>query len=125
MSKKTIKIISIILAVLPSLMLIMSAFMKLSGSQQLKDAMGKSGLGNYIVLLGVIELVSVVLFLIPKTSRIGFLLLCSYLGGALSIELAAGQPPMAMIFLVLIWVSVFLRKREVFLADAGAMVNVD
>lgn len=74
----------------------------------------KAGLGNYVILIGVIELISVGLFLFPKTRKVGFLLLCAYLGGALSIELAAGQPPTAAIFLTLIWISVYLKDRFMF-----------
>ncbi len=100
---------------IPSLMLLMSAFMKLSGSEMMIQNLPKVGLGNYVTFLGVIELVSVTLFLFPKTRKIGFLLLCAYLGGALSIELAAGQPPTAAIILALIWVSVYLKDRFMFL----------
>lgn len=112
---KTTRIISIVLMVIPSLMLIMSAIMKLTHSQVIVDSFGKAGLGSYITLIGVIELISVALFLIPKTTKVGFLLLCSYLGGALVIELAGGQPPMAAIFLAVIWVSVYLRDKFMFL----------
>lgn len=99
-------------------MLLFSAFMKLSGAEQIVQGMSKIGLGSYVKFLGVIELISVALFLYPKTHKIGFLLLCCYLGGALSIELASGQPPTAAIFLVVIWISVFLRDRLMFLQAA-------
>jgi len=115
MTKKTTKIISIILMIIPAFILVMSAFMKLSLNPQLVEGMTKGGLGNYITLIGVIELVSVILFLIPKTHKLGFLLICGYLGGAMSIELASGKFPMAAIFLAIAWVSVFLRNREMFL----------
>ena len=92
----------------------MSAFMKLSGSEMMVQNLSKAGLGNYVTFLGVIELVSVALFLFPKTRKVGFLLLCAYLGGALSIELAGGQPPSAAIFLALIWISVYLKDKVMF-----------
>ncbi|MBA2610588.1 MAG: DoxX family protein [Bacteroidetes bacterium] len=117
MSAKTKRIISIILMVIPSLMLLMSGVMKVISAQQVVDGLTKAGLGKLIVLIGVIELVSVALFLYPKTFKLGFLLLCCYLGGALCIELAAGQPPMAAIFLVLIWISVYLRDRNMFFSS--------
>lgn len=115
MSAKTKRIISIILMVIPSLMLIMSGIMKLTGAEQVVTGLTKAGLGNLITLIGVIELVSVALFLYPKTYKIGFLLLCSYLGGAMCIELAGGQPPMAAVFIALIWISVFLREKSMLL----------
>lgn len=115
MSTKTKRILSIILMVLPSIMLLMSAFMKLSGADEVVNGLTRAGLGSYITLIGIIEILSVLLFLIPQTYKIGFFLLCSYLGGALCIELAGGQPPMAAIFLSVIWTSVFLKDDKMFL----------
>src|SRR4051812_1972071 len=107
MKNKTTRIISIILMAIPSLMLIMSAIMKLSGAKQVVEGLGKVGLGNYITLIGIIELLSLALLLIPKTRKIGFLLLCSSLGGEMCINLAGGKPPMAGIFIAVLWISVF------------------
>jgi hypothetical protein len=102
--------------IIPSLMLLMSAGMKLSGAKEIVDGMTKGGFGPFITLIGIIELVSVALFLIPKTYKLGFLLLCSYLGGAIAIELASGKFPVAAVLLAVIWISVFLRERTMFLS---------
>lgn len=115
MSAKTTRIISIVLMVIPSLMLIMSGVMKLIGAEQIVTGLTKIGLGSYISLFGVIELVAVTIFLYPKTYKIGFLLICCYLGGALSIELATAQPPSAAIFLTIVWIAVFLKDKLMFL----------
>ncbi len=120
MSSKTTRIISIVLMLLPSLMLIMSAVMKLTGAKQVVEGLTKAGLGNYIMLIGVIELVSVALFLIPKTTKIGFYLLCSYLCGAIVMELASGQAPSAAVFLSIIWVAVYMRNKTMFLTSVNA-----
>ncbi len=122
MSTKTTRIISIILMVLPSLMLIMSAVMKLTGAEQVVTGLTKIGLGSYITLFGIIELIAVGLFLYPKTYKIGFLLICCYLGGALSIELATAQPPSAAIFLSIVWIAVFLKDKLVFLSPSKAEI---
>lgn len=118
MTTKTKRIISIVLMIIPSLMLLMSSIMKLIGAEQVVTGLTKAGLGNFITLIGVIELLSVALFLYPKTYKIGFLLLCSYLGGAMCIEMAGGQPPMAAVFIAIIWISVFLRDKNMFLVSA-------
>lgn len=118
MSQKTIRIISWTLMILPSLMLLMSAFMKLSGAEEIVQGMTAGGFGDYILLFGVIELAAVLLFLIPKTHNIGFLLLCCYLGGALAVELGSGQPPVAAVLLVVLWIAAFLRNKYVFLVRA-------
>lgn len=111
---KTTKITAIILKVIPSVILIMSGVMKLAHAQAIVEGFSKSSLVHYITLIGIIELVSVALFWIPSTSKIGFLLLCGYLGGAISIELAGGQFPSAAVFLAMTWASTYLTKREMF-----------
>lgn len=112
---KITQIMAIVLMVIPSLMLVMSGVMKLMGAQQIVDGLTKVGLANYIVIFGLIELISVGLLWIPKTRNIGFFLLCSYLGGALSIELAGNQLPMAAIFIALLWISILLKDKTMFL----------
>lgn len=92
--------------------------MKLTGAEQVVEGLTKGGLGSYINFFGIIEIISVALLLYPKTYKIGFLLLCSYLGGALSIELSGGQPPMAAVFLMMLWISTFLKDRLLFLQVA-------
>lgn len=116
MSDKTKKIVSIVLAVVVSLMLTMSGIMKLMGSEEVVKSLSAAGLGAYIKLIGTIELLSLAIFIYPKTYRLGFLLLCSYLGGALSIELAHAQPPVAAVLLAVLWVAVFLRNKNMFLS---------
>jgi hypothetical protein len=105
---------------LPSLMLIMSAVMKLTHAQQIVEGFSKSALINYIDLIGGIELLSVVLFWIPKTQKIGFLLLNGYLGGAMSIELAGGQFPNAAVFLAVLWIGVYLKDKVLFVQTTKA-----
>lgn len=115
MSTKTQRILSIVLMGIPSLMVALSGVMKLMGAPQIVYALSKAGLGSYIQLFGITELVSVALLLYPKTYKTGFLLLCCYLGGALSIELSAAQPPMAAVFLTLLWVGIYLKNKQVFI----------
>lgn len=112
---KITQIISIVLMVIPSLMLVMSGVMKLIGAPEVVDGLTKGGLGNYIVLFGLIELLAVALLWIPKTRNIGFFLICSYLGGALSIELAHAQFPAAAVLLTLLWISLFLQNQKLFI----------
>lgn len=104
-------------------MLIMSAIMKLTHAQAIVEGFSKSNLINYLTLIGIIEIVSVILFWIPNTAKVGFLLLCAYLGGAISIELAGGQFPTAAVFLALLWISVYLTRKEVFLLQEEVSVQ--
>jgi Flp pilus assembly protein protease CpaA len=98
--------------------------MKLTGAKQMVDSLSKAGMGNYnLFLLGLIELLSVILLWIPKTRNIGFFLVCSYLGGALSVELASGRIPTAAILLTIIWIAVFLKDPSMFLKTANTESN--
>lgn len=118
MSPKIKRIIWIVLTIIPSAMLVMSAFMKLSHAPDLVQGMTQIGYGNYITALGIVELISVALFLIPQTYKLGFLLVCGYLGGALAIEIGGGKPPVAAALLALVWIAVFLRNKDMFLVPA-------
>lgn len=122
-TNKTITIISWILIILPSLMLLMSAFMKLSGAEELVKAFTAMGALHLLPILGTIELVSVLLLLIPKTYKIGFLLVTAYLGGALATELLGGQAPVAAALLAVIWIGVFLRDKNIFLTGSNSIAE--
>ena len=75
---------------------------------------GKWGLENELLLIGVGELVSALLFAIPKTHSLGVLLLSGYMGGAIVTHMQHGEPYVAQsVILALIWVAGFLRHPEV------------
>src|SRR5690349_18483754 len=114
MSDKVKRIASIVLMALPSAMIVMSGIMKITHAEKMVEGLTKGGFGPYISMFGIIELISVGLFLYPKTYKLGFLLLCCYLGGAFAVELASGQPPMAAVFLAMLWTSTFLRNNKMF-----------
>ncbi len=114
MSEKTQRIVWITLMAIPLILIAMSAVMKITGAETMVKELTKAGYGDYIPYLGIIELSSVILFIYPKTYKVGFLLLCGYLGGAMATELAGGMPPIAAVLLTMIWISVFLRNRKMF-----------
>jgi hypothetical protein len=63
--------------------------------------------------LGALELAIVALWLLPKTMKPGFYLLCSYLGGAICAHVFMGEPPFApAILLTLAWIAMYLRDRS-------------
>jgi hypothetical protein len=70
---------------------------------------------NNIRLFGVIKFIICVLFLLPETMHIGFFLLCSWLGAAAMIHIGAKDKPFVpFIFIVLVWVSAYLRDPLLF-----------
>ncbi len=73
--------------------------------------------------LGVIELAAVILFLIPRTSTVGFVLVTSYMAGALATLLTHNQDgTFLMIMLALITVSAYFRNPELLTRIKGKPV---
>lgn len=69
---------------------------------------------NTITGVGITLLICTVLYLIPRTSIIGAVLLTGYLGGAIAIMNRAGQPIyFALVFGVLVWLGLYLRNHNV------------
>ncbi len=63
------------------------------------------------MLLGVLEVGSVVLYLVPRTATLGAILLTGYLGGAISahVRAADGQWPTPLMLGLLVWAGLALR----------------
>jgi hypothetical protein len=73
--------------------------------------------------IGLILLVCVVVYLIPRTAVLGAVLLTGYLGGAVATHVRVGDPLLSHTFLpiyfaVLIWGGLYLRDRRVHAAIA-------
>jgi hypothetical protein len=73
---------------------------------------------KYLLLIGVIELVCVILFLIPRTALLGAIVMTALLGGALASHLRAGSPlyshTLFGIYLGLfMWAALWLRDESV------------
>ncbi len=69
-----------------------------------------------IVEIGIILLICTALYVIPKTSVLGAVLLTGYLGGAVAVQLRVDNPLFQtlfpLIFGVVIWAGVFLREER-------------
>jgi len=111
-----------ILTGLLSLLFILTAAGKLFRAEQVVEMFAKFGLGEYILLIGAGELVSALLFLIPRTNSLGLLLLSAFVSGAIVTHMQHGEAFVAQsLILVLIWVAGYLRHPEVPLSfRAGA-----
>lgn len=101
---KTRNRISWVLSGIVFLLLAASAVDKIIGSAHSLEMTHSFGIDPATYrLLGIIELASAILFLIPRTGVLGLLLLSSYLGGAIATHLQHGQSiifPMAIEALV-------------------------
>ena len=104
------------LAGIAGLLILTSGIMKLAGAAPIVEGMTRLGVGPYISLLGTMEIVFTALFLFPKTSKIGFLLITCYFAGALATDLSHGNAIITpVLILVLVWVATFLKKPEIFI----------
>jgi len=93
----------------------MSAISKIADTQALGEMFEKFGLRDNMKLIGVGELVSAWLYLIPQTSSFGLLLMSAYLGGAIATHLQHGEIfVVPAVLLVLVWLAGYLRHPEVF-----------
>lgn len=65
-------------------------------------------------VIGTILVVCTVIYIIPRTSILGATLLAAYLGGAVEVNLRAGDPvfetSFPIIFGVLVWLALYLRE---------------
>ncbi len=100
-----------VLAVLPFLP---SAFFKFNGGPQIVEGMAHLGFPlNLVMPLGFLEVTCVILYLIPKTSFLGAILLTGYLGGAICTHLRVGDPFLVQIVLgFAVWGGLYLRDRR-------------
>lgn len=79
------------------------------------EQMEQMKLGDWSTIIAIGEIVSALLFLIPKTSKFGTLLLSSYMGGAIIIHMTgATSIMMPTVVLILVWVVALLRNPEMF-----------
>lgn len=85
MNPKVKKIIGWVLTGLVAFCFIATALIKLTTLSDPEAGVGLGGVNNQLIL-GLMQLVFVVLFLIPRTAVIGTLFLIAYMGGAIAVE---------------------------------------
>jgi hypothetical protein len=103
-----------IISALPVLALILSAVMKFMNPPSLAEGFAHLGYDTKLALgLGIVELTCTILYVIPRTSILGAILLTGYLGGAIATHLRVGDSILAPIILgVLVWLGIFLRDER-------------
>jgi|SRR2546423_11584220 hypothetical protein len=115
-SKKTL-LAGRIISALPVLFLLMDGVMKLIKPAVVVDATVRLGYSETVILpLGIVLLTCTILYLIPRTSVLGAILLTGYLGGAVATHVRAGEGLFPVLFPViigvLIWGGLYLRDQR-------------
>lgn len=100
----------------PALMLTASSVMKLAGvADVVKMLNGQLGAPvATIAPIGVLELLCVLLYVVPKTAVLGAVLLTGYLGGAVAIHVRAGEfSPAPLVLGVMVWAGLYFQDARV------------
>lgn len=100
---------------LPALGLLFSAIMKL-----MKPPAVLQGFTHYgypqtlIVVIALLELASTIIYLIPRLSVLGAILMTGYLGGATATNVRVGDPSFVITVTlgVLVWLGLYLRDER-------------
>jgi DoxX-like family len=107
--------IGYLVSALPVLLLVFSAVIKLMKPPQMVEGFARLGIPDSLISqLGILELVCVIIYLIPRTSIMGAILTTGYFGGAIATNLRLGEsfllPLMAG---MMIWGGLYLRDQRV------------
>jgi hypothetical protein len=106
--------VSRILSWLTILFMLFDAVGKFMMPPQVVEACRRLGFPiSLAVSVGILLLVSTIIYAIPRTAVLGAVLLTGYLGGAVAIQMRAGSPTFETVFPVLFgvvaWAGIYLR----------------
>ncbi len=103
-----------ILTAIPALMLLTSSVMKIMrGPMVVSSFTNQFGYpASAVVPIGLLELICVILYLIPRTTVLGAILVAGYFGGAIATHLRIGDPSLIgpLILGVMAWGGLYLRE---------------
>jgi len=105
-----------IVSAVPSLMLLFSAALKFAKPAAVAQGVARFGYPESLLFtIAVLEAVSCVVYLIPRTAVLGAILMTGYLGGATATNLRVGDPSYAMtVFLgICVWGGLFFRDERI------------
>ena len=104
-----------IMSALPVLLFLLGVIMTLLKPPSVVQGFTQFGFSESLLpKLGMLELVCTILYVIPRTSVLGAILLTGYLGGATVTHLRVGQAfIMPVIIGVLVWGGLFMRDQRV------------
>ena len=103
-----------VLTILPAALLIMSGTMKLMGGPELEKGMEQTGIPLSVAKpLGIVEIVSAVIYLVPQTAVLGAILLTGYMGGAIATHVRLEESFIVQTIIgVVVWLGIYLRDAR-------------
>ena len=117
---KWLRIAGLVLHVLIAGIMILAGSTKILGLFP-PEEVAKLGLSRWITVIGVGELATAILLVIPRTSSLGVLLASSFWGGAICLHMSRDTsfvPP--AVLLLLTWVGAYLRQPAMFSSFTAA-----
>jgi len=106
---KTNKMIAWVISGLVTALFLFSA----SGKFMHPEQMAQMHLADWRIIIAIGEIVSALLFLFPKTNKLGTILLSSYLGGAIIIHMTGGMSIlMPSAILIIVWITGIIRNPD-------------
>ncbi len=107
-----------IISALPVLFLLFDSVIKLMEIAPVKESFTQLGYPVSLARgIGILELVCVAVYVIPRTSVLGAILLTGYLGGAVATHVRVGDPLFSHVLFptyvgVLLWFGLYLREER-------------
>lgn len=105
------KIAGYAMSILFSVQILIAGIMKLFQTEPIVQNMNAvTNWGDKTLFVGILELILLALYWVPKTQKVGFYLLCSFVGGVIVAEVVAGKVPLAgIVVAVLLYAGTILR----------------
>lgn len=102
---------------LPALFLLLDGVGKLIKPPQVLEGTIRLGYSESVILpIGIVLIACTVVYLIPRTSVLGAILLTGYLGGAVATHVRVGENLFSVFFPIivgaLLWVGLYLRNER-------------
>jgi hypothetical protein len=106
-----------IISALPALFLLVDAVMKFFKPAVVVEGTVKLGYPESTIIgMGIVLLVSTLLYMIPRTAVLGAILLTGYLGGAVATHVRMGEGAFPILFPAffgaLLWLGLYLRDER-------------
>lgn len=105
-----------VVSTLPALMLLFAGGMKLMKSAAVLQGFAQYGYPErLIVVIGILEIACTVVYLVPRLSVLGAILMTAFLGGATASNVRIGNPSSAVTVIlgILVWAGLYLRDPRV------------
>jgi len=101
-----------IMSALPILLVLFGSVMKILKTSSVIEGFVHAGIPEHLIVpVGIIELICVVVYAIPRTAVLGGILMTGLLGGAIIINLRVSDPalPIPIVLALLVWGGLFFR----------------